>query len=225
MRQRRAGQRLTYAQHVGTIVSCLLAVLEVGKLAAMKFSQRLAGAYDAYEACVILGDVDKRVQQAISWEGKQPSPWPEPFYARLPNGQWYLEISWEHRRAAETASSEAVEHYREHFWAAARLPVLREQLLASGLPYPGDLKSALSRVSQTYEPKWKQLVYGSKRSTQQYLSVLPASNGDTPVVLLNVPSPLAAIEAYRAEAQRIVAEIKPLDQRLGKLRDASPRAN
>lgn len=206
-------------------MSCLPALLEIGKLAAMKFSQRLAGAYDAYEACVILGDVDKRVQQAISWEGKQPTPWPEPFYARLPYGEWYLEISWEHRHAAETASNEAVEHYREHFWAAARLPGLREQLLASGLPSPGDLKSALSRASQTYEPKWKQLIYGSKRSTQQYFSALPASNGDTPVVLLNVPSPLAAIEAYRTEAQRISTEIKPLDQRLGKSSDTARGVN
>lgn len=177
-------------------------------LADVKFTQRLSAALDAYEECVILTDLYKRIQDAFGWASKRSGPWPEEFYAWLPNSGWYIEVSWPRREEARTAANQAIEHYRQHFWAAAQLqPALKECLLALGLPQPGDISDITRRPGLAYEARWKQIWRGYHTSNQRYLDKLPE---DTEHLALNVPDPFVAVHVQRAYGAHLLAGSKRL---------------
>lgn len=175
----------------------------------MRFSERLSGVYDAYETWAVLDELNKRVAQGAAWVNRQTIDWPETFYAQISGTGSYIEIGWGRRQEAQRACAQAIEHYRDHFWAAATEPQLRDLLLRSGLPYSGDLKRITDEYALAAEPRWKQLLSGGYRARGQgYLRELPE---DTPAAaVLNVPTPFTAVEASRAASRDAVARIVPL---------------
>jgi hypothetical protein len=51
--------------------------------------------------------------------------------------KWYIEVTWERVQQAREALNDAIERYRQYFWAAVQeQPALKKALRDSGLPLP-----------------------------------------------------------------------------------------
>ncbi|ORX11372.1 hypothetical protein [Mycobacterium xenopi] len=171
----------------------------------MEFSQRYLAALNAYEAYVIIRDLHKRLEDAFAQCDSTH------FYIEVFDfPSCYIEVTWNRREQARQALEAALEHYRQHFWAAVQNQAgLKEFLLPTGLPYPADLRTVLRASALGFEPKWKQILAGGyQASRQRYRQELPEGKD---VVLLNVPDPFAAIEVQRAYGARRLAAIKPVE--------------
>lgn len=171
---------------------CLLRLGVVASIAVMEFSQRYSAALDAYEACVIVDDLRKRIDGAVAWTNQLPD-WPHAhFYVCVPSTKWYIESRGNATSKPAMPPRVALEHYRSHFWAASgSQPTIKDQVLAGGLPYPSHLRRASARARRlAVEPKWKQIVGGYQVSSLDFFPELPA---DADLVALNVPDPYVAI--------------------------------